>query len=484
MNAVWTAYEAAAATGGALCARGGDPDDWSMEEWSARGLSIDTRTLKPGEIFLALKDARDGHDFVPAAFKAGASAAVVSRTLDQAPDGAPLLVVPDTMAALRDLAAVARDRNFGKRIGVTGSAGKTSTKEILRTVLAACGRAHAADKSFNNYLGVPLTLAALPLRADYSVYEIGMNHAGEITPLTELVRPHAAIVTTVGEAHLEFFDSVEGIAEAKAEIFRGLPEGGAAIIPLDNAYAPLLTRRALEAGARIITFGESEQADYRLTGYRPGEEGAEIEAAVPEGFVTFRLAATGRHQALNALAALAAAEAVGADRTRLLGAFESAGAAAGRGRRERLRLAGKSITLIDESYNANPASMRAALAGLAETEPGPGGRRIVVFGDMLELGPDAPALHAGLAPDLENAGVGRLYVAGDLAGALQDAVPEAMRAGAADAALDLADRILAEIKDGDVLMAKGSNASRVGALIARLREIAEPAEGPPAAPDD
>ncbi|MEO1311564.1 MAG: Mur ligase family protein [Pseudomonadota bacterium] len=440
MNAVWTAYEAAAATGGALCARGGDPDDWSMEEWSARGLSIDTRTLKPGEIFLALKDARDGHDFVPAAFKAGASAAVVSRTLDQAPDGAPLLVVPDTMAALRDLAAVARDRNFGKRIGVTGSAGKTSTKEILRTVLAACGRAHAADKSFNNYLGVPLTLAALPLRADYSVYEIGMNHAGEITPLTELVRPHAAIVTTVGEAHLEFFDSVEGIAEAKAEIFRGLPEGGAAIIPLDNAYAPLLTRRALEAGARIITFGESEQADYRLTGYRPGEEGAEIEAAVPEGFVTFRLAATGRHQALNAL--------------------------------------------IDESYNANPASMRAALAGLAETEPGPGGRRIVVFGDMLELGPDAPALHAGLAPDLENAGVGRLYVAGDLAGALQDAVPEAMRAGAADAALDLADRILAEIKDGDVLMAKGSNASRVGALIARLREIAEPAEGPPAAPDD
>ncbi len=483
---LWTAFEAAAATGGALCARGGDPDDWSMEEWSARGLSIDTRTIRPGDIFVALKDARDGHDFVPKAFEAGASAALVSRALDDAPDGAPLLMVGDTLTALRDMAATARDRNFGKRIAVTGSAGKTSTKEMLRTILGACGATHAADKSFNNHLGVPLTLAALPMSADYSVFEIGMNHAGEISPLTELVQPHAAIVTTVGEAHLEFFDSVEGIAEAKAEIFSGLRPGGAAVIPADNAHFALLKRRAEKAGARVVTFGEGEGADYRLTSYAPDATGARLVAEIAGARIAFRIGASGRHQASNALAALAAAEAVGADRDALIEAFAAAGPADGRGRRERLRFGDKRITLVDESYNANPASVRAALSGLGEIAPDGAGRRVFIFGEMRELGPNAEALHAGLAGDVAAAGVGRLHAAGDMAKALHDAVPAEIRGETADAALSLLDGILTDLQDGDVVMAKGSNASRVGALVAALRDRAEPedlpADAAPSAP--
>ena len=223
---LWTAFEAAAATGGALCARGGDPDRWIAEEWAAGGLSIDTRTLSPGEMFVALSDARDGHDFVNSAFERGASAALVARAPENAPAGAPLLIVRDTLEGLRDLARAARLRNFGKRIAVTGSAGKTSTKEMLRAAFAGFGRVHASDKSFNNHWGVPLTLARMPIDSDFGIFEIGMNHAGEITPLTKIVAPHVAIVTTVAPAHLEFFGTVEKIAEAKAEIFLGVAKGG------------------------------------------------------------------------------------------------------------------------------------------------------------------------------------------------------------------------------------------------------------------
>jgi len=470
-GSLWTAVEAACAVDGVLGARGGAADDWSIETWSAGGVSIDTRSLKPGEIFVAVKAARDGHDFVPAAFAAGASAALVSRA-PEAPDGAPLLLVRDTMGALRDLAIAARERNFGKRIGVTGSAGKTSTKEMLRAMLAACGETHAADRSFNNHLGVPLTLASLPMRAEYSVYEIGMNSPGEIAPLSDLVAPHAAIVTTVGEAHLEFFSSVEGIAEEKASIFRGLKPGGTAVVPLDNTFAPLLTRRAREAGAaRIRSFGGGADADYRLVGYAPlPDGGAGIEAEIDGARVSFRLAAAGRHQALNALAALAAVEAVGADRAKALEALGAAGPADGRGRRETLRIGGRTITLVDESYNANPASVRAALAAFADIEPAPGGRRHFVFGDMLELGPEGPALHAGLAGDVENAKIARLHTAGPLAERLRAAAPADIRGAHAETAPELLDDLLTELGDGDVVMAKGSNASNVGLLVAKLRE--------------
>jgi len=472
-SALWTAYEAAAATGGALCARGparNDANDWPAETWSARGLSIDTRTLKPGDIFVALKAQRDGHEFVESAFEAGASAALVSRAPEKTPDGAPLLLVGDTLEGLRDLARAARLRSYAKRIGVTGSAGKTSTKEMLRSALGAAGRAHAADRSFNNHLGVPLTLASLPITADYAVFEIGMNHPGEIAPLSGLVRPHAAIVTTVGAAHLEFFDSIAGIAHEKASIYGGLGPGGVAVAPIDNDWFSILADHATREGARLVTFGEDRRADYRLVSHKDAGGGAEVVAEIEGECIEFRLSMPGRHMALNALAAVAAAEAGGAPRAKLLKGLESHAAGAGRGAQFEVPVKGGTVRVIDESYNANPASMGAALAVLAGVKPKGRGRRIAVVGDMLELGPDAPALHAALAEDLKAAKVDRVYVAGKLVDHLWSALPEAMRGARANEAGALVEGLLRDLEPGDVLMAKGSNASRVGAIVTALRE--------------
>ena len=462
---LWTAYEAAAATGGALCARGGDPKTWTAEEWAASGVSIDTRSLRPGEIFVALRDARDGHEFLKNAFEAGAAAALVARAPDNAPEGAPLLVVGDTLQGLRDLAAAARLRNFGKRVAVTGSVGKTGTKEMLRTMFAAVGSVHAADKSFNNHWGVPLTLARMPMNVDYSVFEIGMNHAGEITPLTKLVRPHAAIVTTVGTAHLEFLGSREGIAEAKAEIFRGLAPGGVAILPLDNDFYALLKQRAQEAGAAsFATFGETEGADYQLVDYRPEGAGAHLRTRIKGEIREFPFGVPGRHHALNMLAALAAADAVGAPLEPAIAAMAHAAPAEGRGARAVIRLPGGEATLIDESYNANPESMKAAIGLLGAAALKPGGRRIAVLGEMLELGAEGPALHAGLVEDLIAAKVDRVYAAGPLMRGLWDALPAAMRGLYADTAVGLVGPVQDAVAPGDAVMVKGSNASKVSGV--------------------
>ncbi|MEE2693064.1 MAG: UDP-N-acetylmuramoyl-tripeptide--D-alanyl-D-alanine ligase [Pseudomonadota bacterium] len=467
---LWTAYEAAAATGGALCARGGDPDRWIAEEWAADGLSIDTRTLKPGEMFVALKDARDGHDFIDAAFERGASVALVARAPANAPEGKPLLVVRDTLEGLRDLARAARVRNFGKRIGVTGSAGKTSTKEMLRTALAASGSVHAAQKSFNNHWGVPLTLAQLPMKADYGVFEIGMNHAGEITPLTKLVRPHVAIVTTIAPAHLEFFGTLEKIAEAKAEIFLGVAKGGAAVLPIDNPQYALLRERAAAAGvAKMLTFGEHKDADIRLLDYKEDKAGGRIHARRAAGEFAFTLGAPGKHQAMNALAVIAALEALRAPVEPALEALAGHSAGEGRGARREIALGdGRKVTLIDESYNANPASMAAAISLLGAAKPHGEGRRIAALGEMLELGPDGPSLHAGLADALVAAKVDRLYVAGALMNHLWTAAPDAMRARAAAAASDLVGPLLGDLVDGDIVMVKGSNASRISEIARAL----------------
>jgi len=462
---LWTAYEAAAATGGALCARGGDPDQWTAEEWSASGISIDTRSIKPGEIFVALRDARDGHEFLESAFSAGAAAALVARAPENAPDGAPLLVVQDTLEGLRDLALAARMRNFGKRIAVTGSAGKTSTKEILRAILGSAGDVHAADKSFNNHWGVPLTLARMPLTADYGVFEIGMNHPREITPLTALVRPHAAIVTTVAAAHLEFFKSVEEIAEAKAEIFTGLAPGGVAILPLDNPHFALLKKRAEKAGAAgFVTFGETDGADFQLVDYAADGAGARIKVKIKNQPHDLAVGIPGRHQAMNMLAALAAAGSVGAPLAPALAALSGLRPAEGRGARTSIRLSGGEATLIDESYNANPASMAAAIGLLAAAPVAGGGRRIAVLGQMLELGPDAPALHAKLAEALVAARVDRVYAAGELMRHLWDALPPPMRGLYADSAVALVGPVQDAVAPGDVVMVKGSNASKVSAV--------------------
>jgi UDP-N-acetylmuramoyl-tripeptide--D-alanyl-D-alanine ligase len=468
---LWTAFEAAAATGGALCARGGDPDRWIAEEWAADGLSIDTRTLCPGELFVALSDARDGHDFINSAFERGASAALVARAPANAPEGAPLLVVGDTLEGLRDLARAARMRNFGKRIAVTGSAGKTSTKEMLRAAFSEVGRVHASDKSFNNHWGVPLTLARMPIDADFGIFEIGMNHAGEITPLTRLVAPHVAIVTTIAPAHLEFFGTVEKIAEAKSEIFCGLGGGGAAVLPADNDHYGLLLRRAREAGvSRIISFGECKAADIRLETYRGDGDRANITASVLGEPIEFSLDAPGRHQAMNALAVIGAACATGVSPARAAAGLKGLGAAAGRGAQTRVRLnSGAEVIILDESYNANPTSMAAALALLGQMKPKGSGRRIAVLGQMLELGPQGPALHAGLAEPLVAAGVDALYVAGALMDHLWEKAPEAMRAGRAADAEALAPGLLSALRDGDIVMVKGSNASKVSKIVAAIK---------------
>ncbi|WP_428407999.1 UDP-N-acetylmuramoylalanyl-D-glutamyl-2,6-diaminopimelate--D-alanyl-D-alanine ligase [Hyphococcus sp.] len=471
MQDLWNAYEAAAATGGALCARGGDPKRWTAEEWSAGGVSIDTRTLKPGDIFVALRDARDGHEFLKSAFEAGASAALVARAPEDAPEGAPLLVVGDTLEGLRDLARAARTRNFGKRIGVTGSAGKTSTKEILRAVLGSDGVVHAADKSFNNHWGVPLTLARLPMRADYGVFEIGMNHGGEITPLTKLVRPHAAIVTTVAAAHLEFFDSLEGIAEAKAEIFLGLAPSGVAILPFDNEFFPLLKKRAEEAGAAsFVSFGEKDGADFQLLDYQAHGAGAKLKAKIKGETVEFFAGIPGRHQATNMLAALAAADAVGCPLDGAIRALANIAPAEGRGARTQITVEGGSATLIDESYNANPASMAAAIGLLGASEPSGKGRRIAILGEMLELGPEGPGLHEKLVTALVAAKVDRVYAAGQLMRHLWDALPPSMRGLHAGDAVGLVGPVLDAVGPGDVVMVKGSNASKVSAVARALKE--------------
>lgn len=470
-NNLWTAYEAAAATGGVLCARGGDAKEWLAEDWAANGISIDTRSLKPGEMFVALRDARDGHEFLKNAFEAGATVALVARAPEDAPEGAPLLVVGDTLDGLRDLAVAARMRNFGKRIAVTGSAGKTSTKEILRGILSPSGAVHAADKSFNNHWGVPLTLARLPMHADYGVFEIGMNHAGEITPLTGLVRPHAAIVTTVGAAHLEFFDSVEGIAEAKAEIFSGLAPGGMAILPADNEYFGLLKKRAEQAGAAgFVTFGEKDGADFQLLSYEPAGAGAQIAVSIRGRRRDVLAGIPGRHQAVNMLAALAAAESIGADLDPAIEALATLTPAEGRGARLTISVHGGDATLIDESYNANPASMAAAIGLLGASPVGEGGRRIAVLGEMLELGPDAPRLHANVAKALVAAKVDRVYAAGGLMRHLWDALPPAMRGLHAGSAVGLVGPVEDVVSPGDVVMVKGSNASKVSAVARALSE--------------
>ncbi|MGF1543066.1 MAG: UDP-N-acetylmuramoyl-tripeptide--D-alanyl-D-alanine ligase [Parvularculaceae bacterium] len=483
-RALWSAFEAAAATGGALCSRApasakGSAGAWPAEEWAATGVSIDTRTLRPGDLFVALKDARDGHDFVRAAFDAGASAALVARAPDDAPADKPLLVVRDTLDGLRDLARAARVRNFGKRVGVTGSAGKTSTKEMLRCALAGEGQVHAAAKSFNNHWGVPLTLAETPMGADFGVYEIGMNHAGEITPLTKLVKPDVAIVTTVAAAHLEFFDSIEGIAEAKAEIFLGVAPRGAAVLPLDNDHYALLRQRAEEAGIkRLISFGAREGADVRLLSYGGDAEAGSIEADVMGERVAFRLGAPGEHMAMNALAVLGATAALGLPVAGAAERLARFGAGAGRGEAAVLDLSGgRRILLLDESYNANPASMPAAFKVFAAAaSPRGNGTRVAVLGEMRELGPDGPQLHADLAEPLQAAGVGVVHTSGPLMASLRDRLPDAMRgrhvedAEAGPAAI--AEALVQDLRDGDMVMVKGSNASMVSAVVAALRAAA------------
>ncbi len=438
-------------------------------DWSVSSLSIDSRLATSGALFVALKDKRDGHDFVGAAFEAGASAALVSRRPDGVAPDRPLVIVPDPLEALGAMAAARRAQSAARIAAVTGSVGKTGSTEMMRLALGSFGSVHAPAKSFNNHIGVPLTLAGMPLDHAFGVFEIGMNHAGEITPLTRLVRPHTAIVTTVEAVHLENFESVEGIAKAKAEIFLGVEPGGAALINRDNPYADLLDGLAREAGIeRRLMFGTAPEAGARLLTVEGDDTHIAFTADIFGVSCGARLPVAGQHHALNAVAVLGAVHALGLDvapAAEALGAFT---AGEGRGARHDLPWSGGAITLLDESYNASPVSVAAALSTLSRTVPGPGGRRIAVLGDMLELGPDSPRFHAEIAEAVVTGEIDLVFCAGPMMRHLFEALPAAHRGHWAPDSRQLAGPLLEAVRPGDVLAVKGSLGSRMRLVVDEL----------------
>lgn len=455
---LWSSEELREATGGSI-----------PEGIAVTGLSIDTRSLQPGDLFIALRDQRDGHDFVAAALDSGAAAAMVDRLPPEVPEQAPLLRVADTLAGLAALGAAARARSTARFAAVTGSVGKTTTKEMLRQGLAALAPTHAAVASYNNHWGVPLTLARQPRDAAYAVIEIGMNNRGEIAPLARLARPEVAVITIIAAAHVGHLGSEAEIAEEKADILAGIAPGGTAVFPADGPHAARLAERAREAGARLVSFGEAERADIRLLDWQGTATGSIAHLSLHGMRLGLKLPVPGRHMALNALAALGAAEALGADPVRFLAALEGFSPTAGRGQRQAIPLEeGGEFLLLDESYNANTASVAAALAVLAAQPTPPPGRRIAVLGDMLELGEHGPDLHRSLAPAAA-AAADLVYCCGPLMRGLFEALPPGKRGAHAPDSASLAPVLASAVRGGDAVMVKGSLGSRMATVVAALK---------------
>lgn len=478
MTALWTSDAAAAATGGR-----------ATRDWRAGGVSIDTRSIAPGDLFVALTDQRDGHDFVADALNKGAAAAMVTHRPKGVPADAPLLIVDDVLAALGALGRAGRARSRARVVGVTGSVGKTSSKEMLRVVLSGQGSVHAAEASFNNHWGVPLTLARLPVEADFAVVEIGMNHPGEIAPLSRMARPDVALITTVAPAHLEAFDDIAGIAREKASIFDGLEPGGVAVLNNDLDVTPILLDKARAVDARIVTFGTSAGSDFRLRDVSLRGDATIVQAMARDEKRLFKIAAAGRHLALNGLGVLAAADALGADGALAAMDMGRWQPPEGRGTRARLMLDAVDesmwFDLIDDAFNANPASLSAALEVLDAAEPEDGvgrvarGRRIAILGDMLELGPEAADMHRAVAQDPSLARVNLVHCVGPLMRGLYDALPARQRGEWHETAEGLAARAHALVDAGDVVLVKGSKGSRVSRVVDALRNLGQaiPTEG-------
>ncbi len=451
MSALWTAQALRDATSGAL-----------RVPFTASGVSIDSRTLRPGDLFVALVGENgDGHAHVAAALARGAAGAMVHAFPEGVADDAPLLQVADTMAGLRALGRFGRARFAGRLAAITGSVGKTTTKEMLRTILSAQGKTWAAEASHNNHWGVPLTLARLPARAAWCVAEIGMNHAGEIGPLAAMAAPHVAIVTNIEATHIGHLGSLAAIAEEKAAILSGLVPGGIAILPADSPSLPLLLPYAVSA----VTFGRAANADARLVSAISTAAGCTVEAVIHGAALTFTIGAPGTHMAMNAMAALAAAHALGAEIKRGAASLAAFSPVIGRGARRDIAVAGGTALLLDESYNASAPSVAAALAVLALQ---PATRRIAVLGDMLEMGDHGPAEHAGLASHVQ-AHADLLFTCGPLMRGLFDSVPSGIRAAHAEDAQSLAPLVAAALRPGDAVLVKGSLGSRMR-LVVRAME--------------
>ncbi|MDO5658662.1 MAG: UDP-N-acetylmuramoyl-tripeptide--D-alanyl-D-alanine ligase [Paracoccus sp. (in: a-proteobacteria)] len=448
---LWTSDDAAKATGGRV-----------TRAWQAAGISIDSRSIAPGDLFIALTAARDGHDFVAQALAAGAAAAMVSRIPDGVAADAPLLIVEDVFTALQDLGRAGRARTGARVLAITGSVGKTSTKDMAVAALQAQGRVHAAEASLNNHWGVPLTLARMPEDTDFAVLELGMNHPGEIEPLARMARPHVAMITTVAAVHLEAFENVEGIAREKAAIFAGLEPAGVAIIPEDLEVTQILRDGADEAGAIVAGFGAQGMA--RVLTSSTSATGSETTARIFSDTVRFTLASPGAHFVMNAVGVLAAVARLGADVNKAAQGLSSWHPYRGRGGVEQIG----ALTVLDDSYNANPTSLRAGLQSLARL---PEGRRIAILGDMGELGAGSPAIHRDIATWPEIAPIARIHTAGPLMRNLHDALPEAQRGLWAESADGLIARISELAQPGDIVFFKGSKSSRVASIVQALREI-------------
>lgn len=438
----------------------------ASKNFDITGLSIDTRSLKKGDLFIALKDQRDGHDFVDAAFKAGASGCLVEKAVS-----GPNIQVENTLNALRAMAVEARARSQALTVGVTGSVGKTSLKDMILLVFEAEGKAHASQKSFNNHWGTPLSLALMPAQTEYAVFEMGMNAPGEIRDRTNLVTPDMAVITKIAPAHLEGLGSVEAVADAKAEIFEGLTDKRVAILPVDDAYFARLKAEASKHSENIITFGKAEDADIRVLSFQANGEKSHgqflSEGKIHEG--EFQL--VGEHWAYNIAAALAVAKGASIDLDRAMAALRHYVPPAGRGTIEKLKLSdNRNITLIDDAYNANPESMRASLASFKQRE---GKYRLVILGEMKELGANSAKLHASLAPDILRTGIDTLWLVGDEMRYLADALHQGLEMRFfenADEALESVNKVL---KNDSLVLLKGSNASRIGDIAAAIRGLSQ-----------
>ncbi|HZH08814.1 MAG TPA: UDP-N-acetylmuramoylalanyl-D-glutamyl-2,6-diaminopimelate--D-alanyl-D-alanine ligase [Microvirga sp.] len=459
---LWTLDEIVAATG----ARVGSGFN------KATGASIDTRTLEPGDLYFAIKgDMHDGHDFVPAALERGAAGAVICEEKAGAFSSERLIVVPDVLEAMRQLGRAARKRTDARIVAITGSVGKTGTKEAMRLALSGQGRTHASVASYNNHWGVPLTLSRMPRETEFGIFEIGMNHAYEILPLTAMVRPHVAVITTIEPVHIEFFPSLWGIADAKGEIFSGLEPGGTAVINRDSPYFERMKAHALASAAgRVVSFGEHEGADIRAERILVKPDQSLVEARVFGQLLSYRIGTAGRHIALNSLSVLAAGHALGIDLAQVALSFAGLKPPVGRGERTMLSIGGDEALLIDESYNANPASMRAALANLGAVELNGQARRLAVLGDMKELGDKGPGLHEDLAEVIEANGIDLVFAAGPLMKNLVDRLPKAKVALHTETSAELVEAVCAAIRPGDAVTVKGSLSMKMALVVKALKE--------------
>lgn len=462
-NTIWSVTEAVQATGGK-----------ASGSWSAVGISIDSRSIQAGDLFVALDGENgDGHDYVAKALAGGAVAAVVSKLVENV-DESKLLVVADTLKAMEDLGRAARARTGAKIIGITGSVGKTGTKEMLAMALSVQGQTHASIKSYNNHWGVPLSLASMHSGSDFGVFEIGMNHPNEITPLTQMVKPDIAIITTVAPVHVEGFENgLEGIIEAKAEIFDGVCDGGSVVLNRDLDSYNILKEKAEAKNLKVYSFGEHAEADARIVKCLEAANGTRVNARILDEDIQFNLQLAGRHIACNALAVLLAVKLVGANLQEAGKSLAKQEPIIGRGKREFLNLGIKDnpITLIDESYNASPIAMSAAFKVLALIDPGRGGRRIAILGDMLELGNDSAKMHADLTLPLKAANVDLVYTCGKHMKKLYEQLPSNQRGEHKESSEELAQIVPDVLIPGDVVMVKGSLGSKMGLVVEALRAL-------------